>query len=89
LAVAHHLAGRHAESDAALAELTSQYASNAAYQIAAAHGVRGERDATFEWLERAYAQHDPGMSFLLTEPCFAAFRDDLRFSALARRMGLR
>jgi serine/threonine protein kinase/Tfp pilus assembly protein PilF len=88
LAVAHHAAGRHAESDQALAELTAAYSADAAYQIAAAHAVRGEREATFEWLERAYAQHDPGLPQLMNEPLFTPFRADPRFAALAARLGL-
>jgi serine/threonine-protein kinase len=88
LAVAHHAAGRRAESDRALAELTAAYGADAAYQIAAAHAARGERETAFEWLERAYAQHDPGLPQLMNEPLFTPFRADPRFAALAARLGL-
>ena len=62
LAIIHHAAGRRAESDAALQELIAKYQTDAAYQVAEVYAARGEADLAFEWLERAYAQRDPGLS---------------------------
>ena len=62
LAIVHHALGRATESDEALRELIEKYAEDGAYQIAEVHAVRGEADAAFEWLERAYAQRDSGLA---------------------------
>jgi serine/threonine-protein kinase len=88
LAVAHHAAGRHAESDAALAALIAEYPTDTGYQIAAAHAARGEHDQACEWLERAYARHDPGLPQMANEPLFAPLRSLPRFRALAERLGV-
>ena len=61
LPLVFHALGRRGESDAALAALKSKYAGDSAYQIAEAHGFRGEADLAFEWLERAYNQRDGGV----------------------------
>jgi serine/threonine protein kinase/tetratricopeptide (TPR) repeat protein len=88
LAVIHHLAGRKAESDEALDRLGRQHGKDSAYQIAAVHSVRGETDACFEWLERAYAQRDGGLPFLMREPFFRPVRTDPRWAAFLKKMGL-
>lgn len=49
----------------------------------------GERAAAFHWLEKAYEGRDPGLVYLDVKPGFEALRDDQRFSALLRRIGLR
>ncbi len=88
LAIIHHVAGRGAESDEALHELTSRHAADVAYQIAEAHAVRGERDAAFEWLDRAHAQRDGGLSEMKCDPHLRSLRDDPRWEVFLRRMGL-
>ena len=35
----------------------------AAFQIAEAYAYRGEVDKAFEWLDRAHAQRDPGVTY--------------------------
>ncbi len=64
LAMVYHAQGRHAESDAALGELIDTQPDSAAYQVAEAFAYRDERDQAFAWLERAYAQRDPGIALL-------------------------
>src|SRR5207244_8145416 len=49
-------AGRRAESDAALSDFIKKYAAGSAYQIASLYAHRGEAEAAFEWLDRAYRQ---------------------------------
>jgi serine/threonine protein kinase/tetratricopeptide (TPR) repeat protein len=74
-AIVHFTGGRPQASKRALEELIRIGADSAAYQIAMAHAVRGEADAAFEWLERAYSQHDSGLAFIrghwLLEPLYA------------------
>jgi serine/threonine-protein kinase len=88
LAFIHHAAGRKAESDAALRELIEKRGGDAAYQVALVYARRGETEATFEWLERAYAQRDPGLTFLKLEPLLRPLHSDPRWGALLAKMGL-
>jgi hypothetical protein len=39
-----------------------------AYQIAQVYAFRGESDKSFEWLERAYKQRDPGLPSIKVDP---------------------
>jgi tetratricopeptide (TPR) repeat protein len=88
LAYAHHKAGRFAESDEALRELEANHASDSAFQIAQTHAGRGEIDAAFDWLERAFSGRDPGMAWLKYEPFFAVLHGDPRWAAMLSRMSL-
>lgn len=42
----------------------------------------GQRDQAFEWLERAYEEHDVNLVSLAVEPTLASIRDDPRFTRL-------
>jgi len=86
IAMAEYTLGHEAQSLAALAELESKYAVGFSYQIALARAWRGERDAAFEWLERAYAQRDAGVSRMRGDPMLASLRDDARYTALVRKL---
>jgi adenylate cyclase len=76
------------ESDAALAELTAKDSETAAYQIAEVHAYRGDKDRAFEWLERARRQRDPGLASLRKDPLLVNLREDARWNAFLRTMGL-
>ena len=80
--------GHREASNAALAELTKNHADGLAYQIAEIHAWRGETDQAFEWLNRAYAQHDGGLATLKFSPFIASLRRDPRYAALLKKMGL-
>ncbi|HEX5863871.1 MAG TPA: adenylate/guanylate cyclase domain-containing protein, partial [Casimicrobiaceae bacterium] len=67
LSMVHHAQGRAAESDAALQTLISKFGWTAAYQVAEAYAHRNEVDNAFEWLERAYEQRDPGVTYSATD----------------------
>jgi len=61
-ALAQHSLGHEQESLAALVRLrVSPLVSGYSVQVAQLHAFRGERDSAFEWLDRAYANRDPGM----------------------------
>ncbi len=88
-AVVEHALGHRAAARAALDALVSRYAHNDALAIAEVHAWRGEKDAAFEWLDRAVAQRDGGMSGLFRVDAFLKdLRDDPRYSALLRKMNL-
>jgi len=87
LALAYHALGRHADSDAALARATRLLADLVPVDIAIVHAYRGERDAAFEWLEKAVAQHDLGLGHKFRdEPKLAPLRDDPRYKDLLQKM---
>jgi hypothetical protein len=88
LGIIHHSQGRRAEGDAALREMEEKFAVDSAFQIAAVHVARGSADEAFEWLERAYRQHDPGLAWLGTEPLFEPLHGDPRWPEFLRKMKL-
>ena len=48
----------------------------------------GEKDAAFEWLEKAYAAHDHQIVRLKEELGYDNLRSDPRYADLLRRVGL-
>ncbi len=87
LAIIYHTSGRDAESDEALRELTEEHAAGNAYQIAEVHSVRGENEEAFEWLERAIAERDPGVTHAKVNPRFRPLVNDLRWPGLLSKIG--
>jgi tetratricopeptide (TPR) repeat protein len=88
LTLAQHARGLPAESEAALKELIDKEADGAAYQIAEAHAYRNEADLAFQWMERAYAQRDPGLSMMKVDPLLHCLHDDPRWQPFLEKMGL-
>jgi TolB-like protein/Tfp pilus assembly protein PilF len=88
LPLAYHAFGQRRESDAALAAFKSKYGAEGAYQIAEMHAFRGEADLAFEWLERAYAQRDPGVTEIKGDRLFRTLIDDPRYKAFLKKMKL-
>ena len=86
-AMLEHTLGHAPESEQALDLLKKKYAAGSAFQIAAVYAWRGEKDLAFEWLDRAYDQHDAGMPRLRYDPTLATLHDDSRFAALVKKMG--
>lgn len=58
------------------------------HSIAEIHAALGEPDQAFDWLNKAYDQHDMQMVSLKVNPTLDNLRDDPRFADLLRRMGL-
>jgi adenylate cyclase len=80
--------GRRDDSDAALGDLTKAYSATSAYQIAEVHAYRGEPEAAFQWLETAYRQRDPGMTWIRVDPLLQSLRGDPRYHAFLVKMKL-
>ena len=80
--------GRRAEADSYLAQALAdkEARDGAAYQIALVYAARGDRDAAFQWLERAFRQRDAGMLWMKYDPLMKALADDPRFISLVERM---
>jgi hypothetical protein len=58
-----------------------------AYFIAAIYGALDEKDQAFAWLQRAYDERDPQITYLLLDPFVDPLRSDPRFNALVRKVG--
>ncbi len=58
------------------------------YGIAQIYARLGQKDQAFEWLKRAYEEHDSGIASLRVDPVFDSLRADPRFQGLIRRLGL-
>jgi serine/threonine-protein kinase len=58
------------------------------YYIAAMYSDLGENDEAFEWLTRAYNEHDAWLVFLKVDPIWQTLRADPRYIALLKKMGL-
>lgn len=88
VAMAEHDLGRAAQSRQVLDRLIEGYALTNAYQVAEVYARRGEPDAAFKWLDRAYAQHDATLVHIKFDPLLAGIRDDARYLAMLAKMGL-
>jgi serine/threonine-protein kinase len=88
LAVAEQALNHARESEQALAQLITNHSHEATYQIAEVYGLRGDKDKAFEWLERAYDQHDSEMPDIKISPMLSNLRDDPRYRTLLRKMKL-
>jgi serine/threonine-protein kinase len=71
------------QSIASKGELVSHYA------LAAAHAGLGDKDAAFAELDSAYDERAWSMILMNREPAFDSIRSDPRFTALARKVGLK
>jgi tetratricopeptide (TPR) repeat protein len=87
LGILHFRQGNVAEADRALNTLIECCGENACIQIAMNYCVRGDADRAFDWLERAFALRDTGLSYVksgwLTHPIQA----DPRWPVFLRKMG--
>ncbi len=87
LALAQQISGDPAAADAALQTFIEKW-PNGAFQVAEVYALRGDPDKMFEWLERAWSARDSGIGTLLLDPFLLRYRDDPRFAAFCRKVGL-
>ena len=88
LALAQQAQNDRATADAALQRLIHEDAVSGPFQIAAVYGLRKEPDKMFEWLERAYTEHDSGLTQLLVTPFILTYKNDPRFAAFCQKLKL-
>jgi TolB-like protein/Tfp pilus assembly protein PilF len=86
-AAINHALGRKAESEAALDRFMKNYPDRA-YGVAQIHASRGESDAAFLWLERAFIQKDSFLWSIKSEPYLNSLKGDPRYKAFLRKMNL-
>jgi tetratricopeptide (TPR) repeat protein len=58
------------------------------YRIAVSYAHMGDRDHTFEWLEKAYVERAVGLEYIKIQEAFEPFHSDRRYIDLLKRMGL-
>ncbi len=56
-------------------------------ELAILYGALGDKEAAFQSLEKAYAEHDLQLQFLKVDPAFDPLCSDARFQDLIRRVG--
>ena len=88
VAMAEHDLGHATESQLALEQLIATEASAGAYQVAVAYAWRGEQDKALEWLDRAFAQRDAGLSYVKSDPLLGKLHGDPRYAAMLKKMNL-
>jgi len=95
VALAQHDLGHVKESQAALEQLVRADSGSygglalaAPYQSAEVYAHRRDLDHAFEWLDRAYAFGDTGLSFVKSDPLLRNLRGDPRYRALLKKMNL-
>jgi TolB-like protein/Flp pilus assembly protein TadD len=88
VALARQVAPDRSAADAALKILVEKQSGDGAYQIAQVYALRGDANATFQWLDRAWDNRDSGIDYLLFDPFILRFKDDPRFAAFCRKVGV-
>jgi TolB-like protein/Tfp pilus assembly protein PilF len=56
--------------------------------VAILHGALGDSNEAFSWLEKAYDERDPQLTYIKAGRRFEPLRKDPRFAQLVRRVGL-
>lgn len=90
LGFAYAVSGRQDEARRILAELQRLHQQGVvpAASLATLHGALGESNEAFVWLEKAYQEKDPQLTYLKAGRRFEPLREDPRFGQLVRRVGL-
>jgi TolB-like protein/class 3 adenylate cyclase/lipoprotein NlpI len=87
LPMAYCALGRNGDADAALAALIAKYEKEAPFNIAHVYAFCGDADKAFEWLDKAVAYQDPGLSEIVTETLFDKIHSDPRWLPFLRKRG--
>ena len=87
VALAHTARGDRAAADEALATMISRHGSDNPFRVALIYAARREDDKVFEWLDRAYAAHDPRVINTTSEDWLKPYHADPRFIAFCRKVG--
>lgn len=79
--------GLQQESEPLLQTMITEDGESAAFQIAEIFSSRGDIAAAFQWLDKAYEQHDSGMEELLGNHFLRPLHGDPAWTGLMERMG--
>ena len=86
-ALSLHDLGREAEYEAMLGELSDGWGSQCPSEVAQVHAWTGDTDAAFEWLDKAVAQNEAGLTVQFLIPFYAALHRDPRWNRFRERTG--
>ena len=87
-AMAHFSLGNEDKSWAIMDEYIEKYGDIYFYPLALMHAWRGENDAAFEMLEKAYQQKTQFLTYILSNQILLGLHTDPRFPELLEKMGL-
>ena len=88
LANARQIGNDAAAADAALKALIDKYGKTDPYLIARCYALRKDPDRMFASLDRAWAERDNNITILYYDPFLLRYKDEPRFAALCKKMGL-
>ena len=88
LAIAYRRVGRAEDAKRQLTELQKESGDGFAYQYAQIYAQWGDAAEAFRWLAIAEKVKDPGLILANGDPLLDPIRQDARFAALIRRLGL-
>jgi hypothetical protein len=88
LPMAYCALGRKTDADAALDTLIAKYEKDSPYNIAYAYAFCGDVDKAFEWLDKAAAYQDPGLSEIVAESLFDKIHSGPRWLRFLRKIGM-
>jgi adenylate cyclase len=83
-------AGRIVEAEKVIEELKERSRQEyiRPYFLAKIYAALGRLDRAFEWLEKAYEEHDTSLVFILNDESLLNLHSDPRFNLLLRKMRL-
>ena len=87
LCLSYYSLGCRKEADEMMKEFLLQYHERP-YMVAEIYAFRGENDAAFEWLEKAYLQKDAWLTWLKADPLIENLWTDNRYYELLKKMNL-
>ena len=87
LPMAYCALGRAADAEAARNALIAKYEKDWSYNIAYVYAVCGQRDKAFEWLDKAVAYQDAGLSEIVAQNLFDKIHSDPRWLPFLRKIG--
>ncbi|MFL6468748.1 MAG: tetratricopeptide repeat protein, partial [Pyrinomonadaceae bacterium] len=90
LGYAYAMIGDRAQAERIIAELRdgSKNGYISPYFVATIYAGLNEKNLAFEWLEKAYEERHPYLILMGVEPVFRNLREDPRFQAFTKRIGL-
>jgi TolB-like protein len=86
LALVYQKLGRHADAQAAVAQIEAMQGDTAAYQYSTIYAQWGDTPKALEWLESAMRLRDPGLSLLKRDPLMDPLRKEPRYQAIEREL---
>jgi TolB-like protein/predicted Zn-dependent protease len=87
-ALAEHDLGNFKRAKQRLNELIAKHADGGACQIAEVYAWWGDKNNAFQWLNRAFVQHDSGLAYVKVNPLLKSLRTDPRYKALLHKINL-